>query len=153
MNTVHFNVVSGAAFTGKNLEAVAAKAAEQGYKSPKWISFGGIKTLDAFDGASLRGKGARCLSFPDGKPVGYSVFNIEEIPSLELKGLKTKAAKAAPKKATKKVTKKAAKAATKPSKKAPIAPSGTPEGVAIPIKGEEGAYLLMVNGVYTKVHL
>ena len=150
MNNVHFNVITGSPFSGVNLANVEAVAKENGYKSKRWISFGNIKSLDAFGGASLRGKGARCITFPDGKRVPYSVFNVEEVPSLELKGLKTKASKA-PKKAAKAAPKKASKASRKPVKAVKDETSGL---IAIPVQGQPGEFIIQsADGTFTQVTL
>ena len=150
MNSQHFNVVTGAVFSGKNLEAVKASTKEHGYKTNQWISFGSIKALDAFDGASLKGRGVRCMAFPEGKPVGYSVFNVEEVPALG--DFEPAKPKAAPKRA-KKAPKKAAKAAPK-KRVAKKATKAAFQSIAIPVQGEENVFLMsQENGTYLRVTL
>ena len=91
MNAVtHFNPVSGAIFSGRNLQAVEDAASEAGYKSTKWITYFQASQLGLLDGATLQGKAVGMIRFAvdaAGKsaPKWYNVFNTDLFPNLPKK--------------------------------------------------------------------
>jgi len=159
MNT-HFNPVSGATFSGRNLEAVVAAVAEHGYKSNRWITYFQASELGLLDGAELKGKAVGMIRFAkEGKktsPKWYNVFNLDLFTGVPAKLLKAKPSAKVAKKTTKKAAKAAPKKAAKaaPKKAAKAAPQVSSDTIAIPVQGVPGVFLIPdANGVYRQVTL
>lgn len=170
MSTLHFNPVTNCRFSGRNEVALQEAAAENGYKSRRWITYWQAGELGLIfipaqndakasatkeqsdQAAKLRGKAVGMIRFDSKtkKPVWYNVFNVEVFDNFPAKLLKGKAP-AKTKKAAKAAPKKAAKAAPKKAA-AKAAPESV--GVAIPVQGMENTFIIQQpNGTFQQVTL
>jgi antirestriction protein ArdC len=148
-----FNVVSGAVFSGRNLESCLEAVKENGYKSNKWVTYFQASELGLTSEAGLRGKAVSLIRFKkEGKksvPAWYNVFNLDlfdNVPA-ELSKKRTPSAKKAPKRAAKKANKQPKVAAEQSTTAASVKP-------AIPIAGEPGFFLIPDdNGVYHRTQV
>lgn len=158
-NSVQFNMVTGANFSGQNLVACQESVKENGYKSNRWVTYFQASELGLTSEAGLRGKAVGLIRFEKkGKtttPKWYNVFNADLFDNVPEELLNSKP-KASTKKATKKVASKGKKAIKKvaapAAKAAPVVQQSMKP--AIPIAGEPGFYLIAnEKGVYSKVEL